>query len=71
MKIFKMATMVVILDIVTNDFSNSESPYGPNASHQALAHSNLPFRSRCGLKILKMAAMVAIFDVRTEGFYQF
>ena len=49
-----------------NNFSNSESPCHPNASHQLSAQSNLPFGSRCGLKIFKMAPMVAILDIGTE-----
>ena len=35
------------------DFSNSNSPCGPNASHQ----SDLGFRSRCAFKIFKMATI--------------
>ena len=36
-----------------NDFSNSNSPCGPNASHQVWAQSDLGFRSRCGFKIFE------------------
>ena len=42
-----MATMA-ILDIITKWFSNSESTY---QSDHVLIQSDLPFRSRCGLKI--------------------
>ena len=38
--------MATVADIVTNVFSNSESPCHPNASHQVLAQSDLPFWSR-------------------------
>ena len=41
-----MADMVAILDIGQNDFSNSNSPSGPNASHQVWTLSDLGFRSR-------------------------
>ena len=54
-----------------NDFSNSNSPCGPNASHQICAQSDLGFRSRCGFKIFKMASWAAILDIRTELFLQF
>ena len=40
-----------------NCLSNSESPCCPNASQQVLAQSDLPFRSRWGLKIFKMATL--------------
>ena len=39
-----------------NDFSNFKSPWGPYASHQVWAQSDLGFGSRCGFKIFKMAA---------------
>ena len=51
-----------------NDFINSTSPCGPNASHQVWAQSDLGFRSRCGFKIFKMAAQAAILDSRPERF---
>ena len=54
-----------------NDFSNSKSPCGPNASHQDWAQSDLGFGSRCGFKIFQMAALVAILDSQTELFKQF
>ena len=41
-------------------FSNFEFPCHPNASHQVLAKSDLPFRSRWGLKLFKMATLGAI-----------
>ena len=47
-----------------NDFSNSESLWCSNASHQVSAQSNLRFGRRCRLKNFKMA----IFDIRTERF---
>ena len=36
-----MAVMVVILDIGTDNFSNSEPPCWPNASYQVLVHSDI------------------------------
>ena len=39
-----------------NDFSNSNSPCGPNASHQVWAQSDVGLGSRCGFKIFKIAA---------------
>ena len=33
---------------------------------QSEAQSDLPFRSRCDLKIFKMAAMMAISDIKME-----
>ena len=48
--------------------SNSKSPYHPNASHQVLAQSDLPFGSKCVLKIFKMATVAAILDIGTERF---
>ena len=68
LKIFKMDAVAAIIDIVTNGFSNSESPCLPNAYHRALAQSDLPFRSRWGLKIFKMATLGAILDIGTEQF---
>ena len=44
-----------------NKFGSSELPCLPNASHQVLAQSDLPFWSRCHFKIL-----VAISDIGTE-----
>ena len=38
-----------------NDFNNSKSTCGPNAS-QVWAQSDLGFWSRCGFKLSKMAA---------------
>ena len=49
-----------------NEFSNSKSPCHTNASHQLLAQSDIPFRSRHGLKVFKMAIMVVILDIRME-----
>ena len=42
--------------IQTDDFSNSNSPCGPNASHQVWAQSDVGSGSRCGFKIFKIAA---------------
>ena len=50
LKNFKMVTIPE-----WDNFSNSESPCCPNASHQVWAQSRLAFGSRCGLKIFKMA----------------
>ena len=55
LKSFKIATMAAILDIGTKRFSNSESPWYPDASHQILAQPILLFLRRCGLKNFKMA----------------
>ena len=41
------------------NFSNSETPCRPNASHQLSAQSDLPFWSRCGLKIFKMTSRIS------------
>ena len=60
-----MATMAIILDTGTEWFSNSESPFHPNASHQVSAQPDLLFGRRCDLKNFKMAA---ILDIGTEGF---
>ena len=51
-----------------NQSSNSKSPCHPNASHQGWTQSDLPFRSRHGLKIFKMATIGAILDIRMEKF---
>ena len=67
-----------------NDFSNSNSPCGPNASHQVWAQSDLGFRSpilnlyvapsdlwfwrRCCLKNFNMAAVAAKLNIRMEQF---
>ena len=48
-----------------NQLSNFKSPCLPNVSHQVWAQSDLPFGSRCGLKIFKMATEVAILDIGT------
>ena len=49
-----------------NNFSNSESPCLPNASHQVWAQSDLSFGSRiwCGLNIFKTATMAPFLDIR-------
>ena len=60
---FKTATMATILDTGTEQFSNSESPCHPYASHQVLAQYDLLFGRRCGLKTFKMAT---ILDIGTE-----
>ena len=57
--------MAVILDTGTERFSNSESPFHPDASHQVSAQLDLLFGRRCDLKNFKMAA---ILDIGTEGF---
>ena len=57
--------MVVILDIGTEWFSNSESPFHPNASHQVSAQPDLLYERRCDLKNFKI---VAILDIETEVF---
>ena len=49
-----------------NDFSNFESLYQCDASHQVSAQSDLRFGSRCRLKKFKMAAMAATWDIRME-----
>ena len=54
-----------------DDFSNSNSPCGPNASHQVWAQSDLGFGSRCSFKMFKIAAQGAILDSRKEWFKQF
>ena len=65
--IFKMADMVATWISERNDFSNSKSPCGPNASHQVWTKSDLGFGSRCGFKIFKMAVQAAILDSQTEA----
>ena len=50
------AAVAATVDIVSKCFSNSESPCHPNAYHQVLAQSDLPFGSRWGL-IFKMATL--------------
>ena len=52
--------MATILAIGTEQFSNSESPCHPDASHQVSAQSDLLFGRRCSLKNFKMAAMAAL-----------
>ena len=51
-----------------NNFSNSESLYHCDASHQVSAQSDLQFGKRCRLKSFKMATMVAILDMGMERF---
>ena len=63
LKCFKIATMAATLDIGAKWFSNSESPYHPDASYQVLAQSDLLFGRRCGLKNFKMVPMAAILDI--------
>ena len=63
-----MATMVAILEIGMERFSNSKSLCHPNASHQVWPQSDLPFRSRHGLMIFKMGTVAAILDIGTELF---
>ena len=41
--------MAAILDTGTEQFSNSESPYHPDAPHQVSAQPDLLFGRRCGL----------------------
>ena len=48
------------------DFSNSESLYYYDASHQVLAQSELRFGRRCRLKNFKMSAMAAVLEIGTE-----
>ena len=52
--------MMTILISEQNNFDNSKSPCGPNASHQVLAQSDLGFRSKCGFRSFKMEAQGAI-----------
>ena len=49
----KIVTVATILDFKPKDFSNSEFPSCPDASHQVSAQSDLRFGRRCGLKILQ------------------
>ena len=51
-----------------NDFSNSESLFHPDASHQVSAQSDLLFGRRCGLKNFKVAAMAVILDLEKNNF---
>ena len=51
-----------------NNFSNSESLWCSDASHQVLAQSDLRFGRRYRLKNFKMAVMVTILDIGTEWF---
>ena len=46
-------------DVITEDFSNSESLCCSDASHQVSAQSNLLFGRRCHLKNMKMAPVEA------------
>ena len=64
----RWTTWLLSLILEQNDFSNSKSPCGTNASHQVWAQSDLGFRSRCGLKIFKMVSQAAILDGRRERF---
>ena len=57
--------MAIILDIGTEWFSNSESPFHPDASSQVLAQPDLLFGRKCDLKNFKMAV---ILDIVTERF---
>ena len=57
--------MAVIFDTGNELFSNSESPFHPDASHQVSAQPDLLFGRRCDLKNFKMAA---ILDIGIEGF---
>ena len=57
--------MATILDIGTEQFSNSESQCHTDAFHQVLAQPDLLFGRRCGLKNFKMAT---ILDMGIEQF---
>ena len=61
-----MATMAAILDIETDNFSNSESVCHSDTSNQVLAQSDLGFGRRRRLNNFKMATMAAILDIGTE-----
>ena len=50
-------------------FRNSESPCRLNSSHQVLAQSDLPLKSRCGLKCFKMTTRIAISRRQGSGLY--
>ena len=50
-----------------NDFSNCESLFCSNASHQVSAQSDL-WPGRCPLKNFNMAPVAAILDIWMEGF---
>ena len=67
-KNFKMAVVVVSLDVGIEKISSSESPCLPNASHLVSALSDLPFESRCHFKIFKLATMAAILDLKRNKF---
>ena len=60
---FQDRTMAAILDIGIEWFSNSESPFYPDASHQVSVQPDLLF-GRCDLKNFKVAA---IMDIGKEG----
>ena len=53
------------------DFTNSESVYCSEASHQVSDPSKLRLSRSCRLKNLKMATVAAILDIGTERFKQF
>ena len=55
--------MAAILDIGTEQFSNSKSLCHSDASHQVSAESDFRFGRMCGLKTFKLATMAAILDV--------
>ena len=55
MKNFKMAALAAILDIEQNNFSNFESLYHCDASHQVSAQWDLGFGRRRRLKNFKKA----------------
>ena len=57
--------MTAILDIGTEGFSNSESPFHPDASHKDSAQLDLLCGRRYDFKKFKMTA---ILDIGTEGF---
>ena len=67
-KIFKMAAQEAILDNERCDFSNSESLYCSDASHQVSTQSDLWFGRRYLLKNFKLAALATILDIETERF---
>ena len=56
--------MATILDIETEQFSNSESLCHPDASHQVLAQSDLPFGRRCGLKNFKNGGHLGYWNIK-------
>ena len=66
---FQDCHMAAILDIGTEWFSNSESPFHPDASHQDLAQPDLQlFGRRCDVKNFKM---VAILELEQKDFSNF